>query len=62
MGNTSLSLVNILSTLGSKIGRSEAGSPRMLLREDDVQRLEFNTAGQVMMMVMIMMMTMMLRW
>ena len=55
-------MVNILSTLGSKIGRSEAGSPRMLLREDDVQRLEFNTAGQVMMMVMIMMMTMMLRW
>ena len=35
-----------LSTLGGKIGRAEVNT-RMLLREDDVQRLEFNTAGQV---------------
>ena len=30
---------------GSKLGKSEAG--RVLLREDDVQQLEFNSAGQV---------------
>ena len=30
---------------GSKLGKSEVG--RVLLREDDVQQLEFNSAGQV---------------
>merc|ERR1719350_2716855 len=34
-----------LRAVGGKIGRSEG--TRMLLREDDVQRLEFNSAGQV---------------
>lgn len=34
-----------LRAVGGKIGKSEG--TRMLLREDDVQRLEFNTAGQV---------------
>ena len=34
-----------LRSAGSKLGRSEAG--RVLLREDDVQQLEFNSAGQV---------------
>ena len=32
-----------LYTLGGKIGKSEG--TRMLLREDDVQRLEFNASG-----------------
>jgi len=31
--------------IGSKLGRSETG--RVLLREDEVQRLEFNSSGQV---------------
>ena len=34
-----------LRTVGGKIGKSE--ETRMLLREDDVQRLEFNSAGQI---------------
>ena len=34
-----------LRNSGSKLAKSEA--QRVLLREDDVQRLEFNTAGQV---------------
>ena len=34
-----------LRAVGGKIGKSEG--TRMLLREDDVQRLEFNSAGQV---------------
>ena len=34
-----------LHTIGGKIGKNEG--TRMLLREDDVQRLEFNSAGQV---------------
>ena len=34
-----------LRAVGGKIGKSEG--TRMLLREDDVQRLEFNNAGQV---------------
>ena len=32
-----------LHTLGGKLGKSEG--TRMLLREDDVQRLEFNATG-----------------
>ena len=41
-----------LHTLGGKIGPRDSrearpGQARMLLREDDVQRLEFNPAGQV---------------
>jgi len=34
-----------LRAVGGKIGKSEG--TRMLLREDDVQRLEFNSAGQI---------------
>ena len=34
-----------LHTIGGKIGKNEG--TRKLLREDDVQRLEFNSAGQV---------------
>ena len=34
-----------LRALGGKIGKTEV--TRSLLREDDVQRLEFNTAGQI---------------
>ena len=34
-----------LQSLGGRLGRGEGS--KMLLREDDVQRLEFNTAGQV---------------
>ena len=34
-----------LHSLGGRLGRGEGS--KMLLREDDVQRLEFNTAGQV---------------
>ena len=37
-----------LHSLGGRLGgRGEDSSSRMLLREDDVQRLEFNTAGQI---------------
>ena len=36
-----------LHTIGGKIGKTDADITRMLLREDEVQRLEFNSAGQV---------------
>ena len=33
--------------IGGKVGGSKVDSGRVLLREDDVQRLEFNSSGQV---------------
>ena len=36
-----------LHSLGGRLGSRGEGGSRMLLREDDVQRLEFNTAGQI---------------
>ena len=36
-----------LHSLGGRLGGRGEGSSRMLLREDDVQRLEFNSAGQI---------------
>ena len=36
-----------LHSLGGRLGGRGEGSSRMLLREDDVERLEFNSAGQI---------------
>ena len=40
-----LAFTEKLHTLGGKIGKNDG--TKMLLREDDVQRLEFNSSGQV---------------